>query len=54
MTFARRYPSRPSRVERKRKERLVTEPFRLEKTLQNIEINRIASTYFLQIPFATM
>ena len=47
MTFASRYPSRPSRVERNRKERLVTEPFPLEKTLQHIEMVRIDSNYFL-------
>ena len=34
MTLASRYPSRPSRVERNRNERLVTEPLPLEKTLE--------------------
>ena len=38
MTFAKRYPSRPSRVGRNRKVRLVTQPLLLEKTLDESEV----------------
>jgi len=54
MTLARRYPSRPSRVERKRNERLVTEPLLLEKTLKYTKIEIKTNDNFFDIPFTTV
>ena len=53
MTLAKRNPSRPSRVERNRNERLVTEPLLFEKTLKytktKIKLLIILDIYRLQL-----
>jgi hypothetical protein len=54
MTLAKRYPSRPSRVERNRNERLVTEPLLFEKTLKYTGNSSKNIDYINNIPFTTM
>jgi hypothetical protein len=54
MTLARRYPSRPSRVERNRNERPVTEPLLFEKTLKYTKIEIKTNDNFSDIPFTTV
>jgi len=54
MTLARRYPSRPSRVERNRNERPVTEPLLFEKTLKYKKTEIKTNDNFSDIPFTTV
>ena len=54
MTLARRNPSRPSRVGRNRKVRLVTDPFPFENTLPSTIIEKSPANRQTALPFTTV